>query len=814
MTLTSVADLIDMLRERSILQPGQLQLLTPDVEAEYPDARAAVEMMVRRKWLTGYQAEKLIEEESGSLVLGPYVLLEPIGEGGMGQVFKARHKLLDRVVALKQIREDRLNKDPEAVRRFQREARAAAQLSHPNVVMVYDADRAGETWYISMEFVEGVDLSRLVREGGQLPVAQACDFIRQAALGLQHAHDHSMVHRDIKPSNLLVSGLPTQRPKPGRGLSSIGHAPAIPGGRQAVRPGASRANDPAAPPPAPIIKILDMGLVRVAQAEDNRSINQSLTQEGSIVGTPDYIAPEQARNAHKVDIRADLYSLGCTFYYLVTGRPPFIEGSAIEKLLMHQLDDPPRVEELRKEVPKDVAAIIHKLMAKAPKDRFQTPLDLANALSALTVPPPPKSVVVKPLSARSSSAPPSESAKAPEPSNTPVGLAMPPLTPSPHQSAGQATPMLLTPKPATPLRVKLPDSPPAPGDRKKDEQAAEQPIAASMFKWGDAGATGVVQVQDREPAKHIASLKGHNGCIMALAFAPNRDTLASGAVDGTVRMWDFSGTKPRERYQLNRHKDAVHSLAFTQDNTILASGSGSMDGLIWLWNLAEDQPRELAYLQGHQGSVDALAFSRDGRMMASGGNDLTVRLWDVAGRQSRQRTLLKGHLKPIRAVSFAPDGQSLASCGQDYTVRLWNIGRMWSTERAVLAHDGHVNALSFSPDGKTLATACQDQSIRLWDLTLPKPKVRAVLTGHNGIARAVLISSDGSLVVAVSEGRQVIQWEFESGAKLREWLLPKTLNFTFAFTHDGRYLANGSSDGPINVYRVADKRSRQAERVE
>jgi len=812
MTLTSVAELIDMLRERNLLQPGQQQLLTPDVEAEYPDARAAVEMMVRRKWLTGYQAEKLLAEEVDSLVLGPYILLEPIGEGGMGQVFKARHKLLDRIVGLKLIREDRLNKDPEAVRRFQREARAAAQLSHPNVVMVYDADRAGETWFIAMEYVDGADLSQLVRESGPLPVAQACDFIAQAALGLQHAHERSMVHRDIKPSNLLVAGMPIRRPKPGRGLSSIGHAPAIPGARQAPRlTSERRPNERTPTPTAPVVKILDMGLVRVAQGDDSRSINQSLTQEGSIVGTPDYIAPEQARNAHKVDIRADLYSLGCTFYFLLTGRPPFTEGSAIEKLLMHQLDEPPRVEEIRAEVPRDVAAIVHKLMSKAPKDRFQTPIELANALSAMAAAPS-KPAAPKPSRPTAHGEP----LKSSESSNTPIGLAMPPHTPSPHTpAAAPVTPVSIAPpKPITPLQVKVPDASQLP-EKKKDDAPADQPMAASMFRWGDGGATGIVQVQDREPAKHIAVLKGHNGCIMTLAFAPNRDTLASGGMDGTVRLWDFSGSKPRERFQLNKHHDAVHSLAYTQDNTILASGSGSMDGLIWLWNLAEEQPCELAYLQGHQGSVDALAFSRDGRMMASGGTDLTVRLWDLAGRQSRQRTLLKGHLKPIRAVAFAPDGQTLASCGQDYTVRIWNLGRMWSTERAVLPHQGHVNALCYAPDGRTLATACQDQSVRLWDLTAsPKPKVRAVLAGHNGIVRAVTISSDGGVVVAVGEGRQVIQWEFESGAKLREWLLPKTLNFAFNFTHDGRYLANGSSDGPINVYRVADKRSRHSHKVE
>src|SRR5262249_4228321 len=178
--------------------------------------------------------------------------------------------------------------------------------SHPNIVTAHDAAQVGDTHFFVMEYVEGIDLGKLVKDTGPLPVAQACAYVRQVALGLQHAHEKGMVHRDIKPSNILLSLQEGQ------------------------------------------VKILDMGLARMlaAPASDDTG---SLTDEGAIVGTPDYESPEQARQSHQVDIRSDLYSLGCTFYFLLTGRPPFPGGTVGEKLVKHQLDEPPPVEQLNPE---------------------------------------------------------------------------------------------------------------------------------------------------------------------------------------------------------------------------------------------------------------------------------------------------------------------------------------------------------------------------------------------------------------------------------------------------------------------------------
>jgi serine/threonine-protein kinase len=807
MSVTSVAALVDLLRESNLLQPAQLQLAATDMQAEYSDPRAAADMLVRRKWLTSYQVDKLLNGERQNLTLGPYILLEPLGEGGMGQVFKARHQVLDRVVALKLIREERLSKDPEAVRRFQREARAAALLSHPNIVLIYDADRSGDTYFIAMEYIDGTDLGRWVKEAGPLAVGQACDFIRQAALGLQCAHEAGMVHRDIKPSNLLAAGLHLSRQQQGRGLS-LGAAPAIPGGRQ---PRHSSSSDRTPVPNAPVIKILDMGLVRLAQKDDGQT-GASLTQEGSIIGTPDYIAPEQARNAHRVDIRADLYSLGGTFYYLLTGQPPFTEGSAIEKLLMHQLDEPTPVTQLRSEVPADVAAIVHKLMSKFPKDRFQTPGDLADVLSKLSP-------------ARPSSPSSGDSRKKPDTRAMPLGLARSAVTPPPVKTVAEAAPK--GPPPPAPQPTRAPAPPPtarapappatAKGPAKESRAKATSEteaewrgtvtpppdqLAASVYNWAPGG---LGQKTGKEPAKHIAQLKGHNGCIMTLAFTSSRDLLASGGVDGTVRLWDFTGSKPCEKASMHKHRDAVHSVAFSPNNKLLASGSGAMDGIVWVFNVSQDQPKEMSVLQGHQGPVDALTFSPDSKLVASGGNDLTLRVWEV-DRQSKPKAVLKGHIRPIKGVVFSPDGQTLASAAQDYTVRLWTIGRMWSKERAALAHEAEVYSVAFSPDGKLLATASQDQLVRLWDLSLPKPTVKTTLKGSSGSVRAVIITPDGKMAVGVSEDRQAINWDLETGEIAREWELPKWLNPAYALTVDGRYLAHGASDGVINVYRIAEKR--------
>jgi len=341
----AIADLVRVFDELPLLRPAQQPELDR-LQKRLSDPRALVQGLVQRGWLTPYQGERLLQGQAASLVLGPYVILDCLGEGGMGQVFKARHASLDRVVALKVLRAD-LVADGETVSRFYREIEVTGQLpAHANLIRAFDAGPFRATHFLAMEYVAGTDLERLVQQSGPLSIARACEFMRQAALGLQHAHQHGLVHRDIKPSNLLVSG------------------------------------DSGA------VKILDLGLARLHGVNKNGGReNTFLTSDGTVtLGTIDYQAPEQALDFHRADIRADIYSLGCTFFFLLTGKPPFGSGPLAVKLMRHQQAEPPSLKERRPDVPDALIPIVRRMLAKKPADRYQTPGEVAAALAALSRP--------------------------------------------------------------------------------------------------------------------------------------------------------------------------------------------------------------------------------------------------------------------------------------------------------------------------------------------------------------------------------------------------------------------------------------------
>jgi formylglycine-generating enzyme required for sulfatase activity/serine/threonine protein kinase len=271
-----------------------------------------------------------------------YKILGELGRGGMGVVYLAWNRLMGRKEVLKVVSRELMDRRG-VLDRFLREIRSAAQLHHANIVTAYSVIRAGKSIAFAMEYVEGYDLAQLVKGEGPLPVALACKFIYQAALGVQYAHQKGMVHRDIKPSNLIVT---------------------------------REAN-------TPIVKLLDFGLAR---ATFEGSADRSLTHEGQMLGTPDYIAPEQSLDATKADIRADIYSLGCTLYYLLSGGPPFRGSSLYEVLQAHHEFEAKALNRVRPEVPRELAAVVRKMMAKEPAHRFQTPSEVAQALKPFCKP--------------------------------------------------------------------------------------------------------------------------------------------------------------------------------------------------------------------------------------------------------------------------------------------------------------------------------------------------------------------------------------------------------------------------------------------
>ena len=288
-------------------------------------------------------ATRLIADLPPELADHPqYEVLRELGRGGMGVVYLAKNKLMDRLEGVKVLNRA-LFDHPGAVERFLREIRSAAMLNHANIVAAYSALRSGELLGFAMEYVEGETLAELVRTRGPLPVAQACYYAQQAAQGLQHAFEKDMVHRDMKPQNLMLA-------------------------REGSRP---------------VIKVLDFGLAKVTRTGNE---DTSLTDHGVVLGTPDYIAPEQTWDAANADIRADVYSLGCTLYYLLSGSPPFKGRPRSEVLQAHQSEEAEPLNLLRPDVPEELAAVVRKMMAKDPARRFQTPLALVQTLAAFVEP--------------------------------------------------------------------------------------------------------------------------------------------------------------------------------------------------------------------------------------------------------------------------------------------------------------------------------------------------------------------------------------------------------------------------------------------
>lgn len=328
---TSVSEFWDLLRKSGILTEEQLGHLKP---RDFPeDPQAAADVLVQRGVLTLFQARQLLAGRYKGFCISQYVVQDIIGRGGMGAVYLAKHVELHRKVAIKVLVPAHGEDQRLALERFIREARAAAALDHPNIVRIFDVARHNNVPYLIMEYVDGETLQQVLERNGALPYEEAVEYIAQAAAGLQHAHERGFVHRDIKPGNLM-------RDKQG------------------------------------VVKILDMGLARSHNTADN--LTERL-DKGAVVGTADFIAPEQALNQPNIDGRADIYSLGATLFALIIGKPPF-EGNTTQKLLQHQLRSAPRLSSLDNRIPKELCDVVARMLAKQPEDRYQTAAEVIAAL--------------------------------------------------------------------------------------------------------------------------------------------------------------------------------------------------------------------------------------------------------------------------------------------------------------------------------------------------------------------------------------------------------------------------------------------------
>ena len=328
---------LSQLSSSGIVPNEKLKVVVSE-KVSFADGEALAQDMIKSRLLTKYQAEQILGGKGKSLTMGKYQILEKIGAGGMGQVYKAFHSGTERIVAIKMI----LKKgkiDPEVVKRFEREVKAAAKLVHSNIITVFDADQADGRIFMVMEYIKGDDLGGILRKKGQLSVSEAVDYILQAARGLKYAHDQGVIHRDIKPGNILVD------------LSGN-------------------------------VKIVDMGLAKVESKEDDESISM-LTAPAAIMGTVDFMSPEQGFSSKNVDARADIYSLGATLFFLLTQKVMFPGYSAFEKLLAHRESPIPSLSNFRVDITPDLEIAFMKMVAKKVEDRYASMAEVVSTLSRL-----------------------------------------------------------------------------------------------------------------------------------------------------------------------------------------------------------------------------------------------------------------------------------------------------------------------------------------------------------------------------------------------------------------------------------------------
>jgi serine/threonine protein kinase/WD40 repeat protein len=685
---------------------------------------------------------------------GKFEIERELGHGAMGEVYLARDPILDRRVALKTVTPALLT-SPETLKRFQREARAAARLQHPNIVTIFEVGEVDGTHYIAMELVEGVDLGEAMQPPDRLTVEQKVRTVVDVCRGLDFAHRMGVIHRDVKPANIRLT-----------------------------RDGT--------------VKILDFGIARLRGGD---TTDPNLTQQGMVLGTPSYLSPELVQGA-KVDHHADMWAVGVILYEVLTGRRPF-EAPTITSLIHRIVSTPPPALDAKAlRLPEALAAVAVQALDKDPARRFPDMGAMAKALlAAIGATPPPEAPLDPVVRKRAYEANFAEARRllteddlsgaleaarrAQALDNTRTGIVSlirvieERLRPSPPAGGAprvdsEATRTAL----AAPVRTPTPTAtvpalvvPPGPldtatlraqgagafrelgtfGEPPPTKESALSPVADLLAVAGADGAIRLWNLRSRNRAHVLRTdlhrRTGHDAAALCLAFSPDGALLASAHVDGVVHLWDMA--KGEEVPVRLRHDEAVGTLAFSPDGSTLATGS--LDASLRLWDvgaaLGGEARRELVR---QPSGVTALAWTGGGEWILTGHSTRVLRLTDP--HRGRLLATLRGPEGLVNLLVLSPDGRHVAVASHDRTVRLYDLAT-----REEVAQLGSLRrpltSLCFLADGGYLATVCQENAVQLWDLETRAPGASLWGPADESFVGLALYGESNHLAVALADGR-------------------------------------------------------------
>jgi WD40 repeat protein/serine/threonine protein kinase len=723
-------------------------------------------------------------QRSGLPRVDGYELLEELGRGAMGVVYKAVQCKADRLVALKMLRSGPCA-DPQELERFRHEAQTVAGLHHPNIVHIYEVNDQDGQPFFSMEFVAGGTLAQQLA-GTPLSPRQAAQLMATIADAIELAHRHGIVHRDLKPENILL-----HHPD-----DSLIHKP-----REANPSAAAASSSTSDLIEKAVPKITDFGVAkRLIQTSND------LTQCGAPIGTPSYMAPEQAGGLAHIGPAADVYALGAILYEALTGRPPFRAATPLDTILQVLSEEPVRPQRLQPRVPHDVETICLKCLKKEPRKRYPSAramsLDLRRYLEG------------KPIHARP----------------TPFwerGIKWAARQPTVAALIGAmiATIALSFVLVTREWRGAVSAHREAIAERGKAEQLLIRlslDRGQALCEQGEVGrgllwlGRALTLVPDEQPELRraiqadLAAWRGrlrglkhmlpHPGAIRTATFSPDGKMVLTVCGDHAARLWDSRTGNLTARLE---HGHPVEAAVWSGDGKRVATGDAQ--GGVRLWTMTA--PEQGRILEGHHGPIRALVFSPDGSTLASGSLDCTVGLWKTATGESL--TPLLQHRDPVQALAFQPDSRVLL-VGTGDQVRFRDAGTGKLLDRVLNCPGGEVWAVLFSPDGSTLLTSTHGQAgteataIQLWDPATGQ--VRASLP-HRYWVRAVAFSRDSKMIATGSEEHTAQLWSTAIAKPVGQPLASHDWVVAVAFSPDGGTLLTGSKDQTAQLWDTATGRS-------